>query len=197
MNTVKPKISNIRIAIICSSESEDMDVVIPYDIWKRAGIIAETISNEKKNSIFLQYGTKITCNEQIDRVNLDKFNAIYLPGGKGYERLLTNKNDKVLNKIIKFSSDEEKKWVFACGEASIFLHEIDALKNKKVTVYPGPGYKEKIGNNFSDDNIVVSKNIVTFKSAFFAFDFALLIVEKFLGKQIATNVAQDILYSKN
>ncbi|MDE5545438.1 MAG: DJ-1/PfpI family protein [Malacoplasma sp.] len=192
---IKNKVSNIRIAIICSSESEDMDVVIPYDIWKRAGIIAETISNEKKNSIFLQCGTKITCNEQIDKVNLDKFNAIYLPGGKGYERLLTNKNDKVLNKIIKFSSEEEKKWVFASGEASVFLHDIDALKDKKVTVYPG--YEDRIGKNFSNENIVVSKNIITFKSAFYAFDFALMIVEKFLGKQIATNVAQDILYSKN
>ncbi|MDE5949481.1 MAG: DJ-1/PfpI family protein, partial [Malacoplasma sp.] len=150
---------------------------------------------EKKNSIFLQCGTKITCNEQIDKVNLDKYNAIYLPGGKGYERLLTNKNDKVLNKIIKFSSEEEKKWVFGCAEASVFLHEIDALKDKKVTVYPG--LEEKVGSNFSDKNIVISKNIITFRSAFYAFEFALLIVEKFLGKQIATNVAQDILYSKN
>ena len=191
----KYKVSNIRIAIICCSESEDLDVVIPYDIWRRSGIIVDTISSEKKKSIFLQCGTKITCSEQIDIVNLDQYNAIYIPGGKGYERLFDEKNDRVTKKVIKFSADEEKKWVFASAEASLYLKKINVLGTKKVTTYPG--YEKEIGDNYSSENIVVSKNFITFKSAFFAFDFALLVVEKLLNKQIATNVAHDLLYIKN
>lgn len=191
----KCKVSNIRIAIICCSESEDLDVIIPYDVWRRSGIIVDTISNEKKKSIFLQCGTKITCSEQIDIVNLDQYNAIYIPGGKGYARLFDEKNDRVTKKVIKFSSDEEKKWVFASAEASLYLKKINVLGSKKVTTYPG--LEKEIGENYLPDNIVVSKNIITFKSAFYGFEFALLVVEKLLNKQIATNVAQDLLYTKN
>lgn len=191
---VKHKVSNIRIAIMCSIESSDMDVVIPYDIWTRAGIIVETVSNEKKKSIFLQSGTKITCSEEIEKVNLDKFNAIYIPGGKGCERLITEKNDRVVNKIIKFAFDEEKKWIFTSGEAVVVLAKLEALGNKKITTYPG--FEGQLGKNYSDNNIVCDKNFISVKSPFYAFEFALLVIEKLLNKQIATNVANDILYTK-
>ncbi|BAC43860.1 DJ-1 family protein [Malacoplasma penetrans] len=191
---IKHKVSNIRIAIMCSIESNDMDIVIPYDIWTRAGIIVETVSNEKKKSIFLQSGTKITCSEEIEKVNLDKFNALYIPGGKGCQRLLTDRNERVINKIVKFAGDEGKKWLFTAGAASTVLAELGVLGNKKITT--APGFEEKLGKNYSDNNIVVDKNFVSFKSPFHAFEFALLIVEKLLNKQIATNIANDILYTK-
>lgn len=191
---VNNKFSNIRIAILCCIESADMDVVIPYDIWRRAGIMVDTISHEKKNSIVLQSGTKITCNDQVEKVNLDKYNAIYIPGGKGCRRIFTDKNPRVINRIIEFASKEDKKWVFTSGEAAEVLAELNVLGNKKITTFPGS--EEKLGKNYSDNSVVVDKNFISVKSAFFAFDFSLLVIEKLLNKQLATNVAHNILYTK-
>lgn len=186
--------SRIKIAIMVAQESEDIEVITPYDLWKRAGISVEKISVEKKNTITLQSGTKIYCEEVLDKTNLDRFNAIYLPGGRGHEKFLDEKFSKKLQeKLIKFVSDD-KKWVFAMCAAPSVLIKLNAVQTQKMTAYPG--YDKMLGSNFLNEDIVCDKNIITARSAFFAIDFALLVIEKLISKQVASNVANAILYKK-
>lgn len=186
--------SKIKIAIMVALESEDMEVIIPYDLWKRAGISVEKISVEKKNTIALQSGTKIYCEETLDKTNLDRFSAIFLPGGKGHEKFLDEKFCKKLHeKLFKFATDD-KKWIFAICAAPSVLPRLGIPTTAKMTAYPG--FEKYLGENFLNEDIVIDKNIITAKSAFFAIDFSLLVIEKLISKQVASNVAKSILYKK-
>lgn len=190
--TVKNKISKIKIAVILANESEDMEVIIPIDIWRRAGLVIELVSVEKKNTIILQSGTKIYCNEQIDKTNLDQFKAIYLPGGRGHVKFKDPKSCEKLIKTLKKFALDEKKWIFALCAAPSILGELELLKNEKVTTYPG--FENSLGKNYVDKDLVVDGNFITAKSPSLAFDLAFAVIENFLGKEIALNVANDILY---
>lgn len=186
--------SKVHIAIIVAKESEDIEVVVPYDLWKRAGISVEKISIEKKNTIVLQSGGKIYCEDILDKTNLDRFQAIYLPGGRGHVRFLDEKLcERLHNSLTKFVSDP-KKWILSICAAPTVLMDLNLITDQKLTVYPG--FEEKIGKNFSNDDVVCDKNIITAKSPFFVFDFSLLVIEKLINKQVANNVASSILYKK-
>lgn len=189
--SIKNKIANVRIAVILANESEDMEVVVPVDIWRRAGFIIELISVEKKNTIVLQSGTKVYCNEILDFTNLNQFNAIYLPGGRGHVKFKDPKlSEKLIKALKKFAT--EKKWIFAICAAPSILGELELLDKEKATVYPG--FEASLGKNFVDKDLVVDGKFITAKGPALAYDLAFAVIENLLGKEIALNVANDILY---
>lgn len=186
------KISNIRIAIMVANECEDVEIVAPYDLWKRAGLIIELVSVEKKNTIILQSGAKIYCNGILERTNLDQFNAIYLPGGKGHTKFKEEKYCEKLIKTLKKFAFEKNKWLFAMCAAPSILGELDLLGDSKATAYPG--FEKSLGDNFEDKPVVASGNIITGKSLSSSIDFALTVIEKLIDKKTANKVAKEILY---
>lgn len=184
----------VKIAIMVAQECEDMEVIIPYDLWKRAGISVEKISIEKKNTITLQSGTKIYCEETLEKTNLDRFSAIMIPGGRGHERFLEEKLcSRLHEKLRKFAVDE-KKWIFAICAGPSVLSRLEVIKDQKMTVYPG--YEKYLLDSYENADVLCDKNIITAKSAAHAFDFSLLVIEKLISKQVALNVAKAILYKK-
>lgn len=188
------KISNIRIAIMVANESEDVEIITPYDLWQRAGFIIELISVEKKNTIILQSGAKIYCNGTLDKTNLDQFNAIYLPGGKGHIKFKDEKYCEKLIKTLKKFAKEKSKWLLGmCAAPSIF-GELGLLGESKVTVYPG--FEKAVGANFENKPVVISGTFITGKSLAYSIQFALLVIEKLIDKKVANGVAKQILYEK-
>lgn len=186
--------NKIKIAIMVAQESEDMEVIVPYDLWKRAGISVEKISVEKKNTITLQSGTKIYCEEILEKTNLDRFTAIYLPGGRGHEKFLDEKFCKKLHeKLLKFA-DDEKKWVLAMCASPIVLMRLNVAKNRKMTVYPS--FSKELGPNYIDESVVVDGNFITGRAPGSSIDFSLTVIEKFLSKQVAMNVSNAIIHKK-
>ncbi|MEG0879309.1 MAG: DJ-1/PfpI family protein [Malacoplasma sp.] len=189
-NTIK----NIRIAVIVANELEDMEVIIPVDIWRRAGLIVEMVSIEKKNTIVLQNSLKIYCNDTLERINLDQFNAIYLPGGKnGIQKFKDVKNcEKLIKTLIKFANDKNK-WIFSLCAAPTILGELNLLSNKKITCHPS--HSKLFPNNYIDEGIVMSQNFITGKSAAWALPFALFIVEVLVDKKTSEEIKKSICYN--
>lgn len=191
---LEKKISNVRIAIVVANDCEDIEVLGVYDLWKRAGLIVELVSVEKKNTIILQSGAKMYCNDIIDKKNLDQFNAIYLPGGKGHVKFKDEKHCEKLIKTLKKFAQEKSKWLFSMCASPSILAELDLLGTSKVTAYPG--FDKIIGKNYDPSGVVVSGQFITGKSPAFVFDFALTVIEKLLDKKTANSVAKEILYER-
>ncbi len=186
------KISNVRIAIMIAHESEDTEVIVPYDIWKRAGLIVELISIEKKNTIVLQSGTKVYANDTLERTNLDQFNAIYLPGGKGHVRFKDGvKCEKLIKSLQKFSH-EKNKWLLAMCASPSVLSDLNLVTNQKMTCYPG--FEASLGNSYEDKDVVVSHNFITGRSLAYAIDFSLTVIKELLGKEETELVKKEIIY---
>ncbi|WP_412032473.1 DJ-1/PfpI family protein [Malacoplasma muris] len=194
-NEKKIAVSNVRIAIMVANESEDIEVLAPYDLWRRAGLIVELVSVEKKNTIILQSGAKMYCNSIIERTNLDQFHAIYLPGGRGHTKFLEEKysSDKLIKTLRKFAN-EQNKWLLAMCASPSILGILSVLGNSKATAYPG--FEKSLGKNYVDEGVVASGNVITGKSVAYAIEFSLLVIEKLLDKKTRNSVAKEILYVK-
>lgn len=178
------------IAIIVANKCEEMEVIVPIDIWRRAGIAVQVISIEKKKSLILQNGVHISCDDILAKENLSKYSAIYLPGGKGCVDFLdTVKCAKLIAFLKKAASS--KVHVFACCAAPTVLNQLGLIDNVKVTCYPGyePGLK-----HYVNQDIVADKNFVTSRASGTTIDFALAIVKKLVSSQKAKEVAKEICY---
>lgn len=124
-----------KIAIIVGNNMNDYDVFVPLDLWTKAGLIVNLISIEKKNSVALESGFKVSCSTTIDKVNLLQFNSIYIPGGIGVENFSykswPQKDNEILIKFInslsKIIENDEKKYLLLTEESSRILNELEVL----------------------------------------------------------------------
>ncbi len=174
----------IRIGIILANESEELDSIIPIQIWRKAGYIVELISLEKKNSIVLKSGIKITCDGIIDKTNLSQFNALYIPGGNVYKKVLDPKSNlKVLKVIQKDFISNSKKYILTSNEGINVLTLTDSINGKEFTGI----IENKIGleKTFKEkDNIVVSNNLISSKGYMSIFDFSLEVIKNLSGNTL-------------
>jgi putative intracellular protease/amidase len=98
----------LKIAIMVANGTEDIELVVPLDIWRRAGLSVKLLSIEKKKNVLLAHGTKVSCDEILSKENLSKYNAFFLPGGKGCERF----NKELAPKLVTFAQKEYKNTKF-------------------------------------------------------------------------------------
>ena len=179
-----------KIAIMVANKSEEMEVIVPADLWRRAGLDVQIISVEKKKNIVLQHGVRISCDDNLIKENLSKYNAIYLPGGKGHASFLDEACEKLKSQLAKIAVNQ-KLSIFAICAAPKVLNKLKLIENVKVTIYPG---MEEDVKNYVDQDVVVDKNFITAKAPGVVIDFALTVIEKLVSKQTADTVAKQILY---
>lgn len=187
----KPSKKQIRIAAIVATKTEDMELIVPVDIWRRCHFTVDLISVEKKNSVILSHGTWIKCTQTIDKTNLKQYNAIFLPGGMGYEKFLTD--TKLIEHLKKFN--EEQKWLFGICAAPVAFYELNLLGKFKATCHPD--FSDKLKKNYVKNPIVVDGNFLTAKAAGYAFEFAFKAIEILSSKKDADSIAEEIYYTEN
>ncbi|WP_052663398.1 DJ-1/PfpI family protein [[Mycoplasma] testudinis] len=185
-----PSKRQIRIAAIVATKSEDMELIVPVDLWRRAHFIVDLISIEKKNSVTLSNGTSIKCTQTIDKTNLKQYNAIFLPGGEGSNKFVL---DTKLVDHLKIFNEDGRYLLAICAAPAVFS-KLDLLGKHKVTCYPENS--SEIGPNLdkSAKNVVVDGNFITAKAAGSVFEFAFKVIETLASKKEAEIVAKRIFY---
>ncbi len=156
-----------NIAILIADGFEDLELIGAIDHWKRAGISFEILSidnqKETKGSFFSRVDSK-----PLKGVDLNSFDALFIPGGKGKERF--DKFDGINSIINDFNN--KSKGVFAICAAPDILYKAKILKGKKFTCWPGLNLPESTGNPFEVDG-----NIITGKDYLSTLEFAQAVVE--------------------
>lgn len=187
----------IRIAAIACNKTEDIELVGVVDLWRRAGFRVDTISLEKKNSIILNSGIKISCDNMIERANLEQYNALYLPGGAGHEKYFVEnwpaKNNEGVIKLQKFLKkfDENNKHILAICAAPSILGTLGILKGRQATCYPG--YEETFKDSYVNKAIVIDKNIITGRSPAAIFEFSYAVIEALESKEKMQEIRDQIV----
>ncbi|WP_208964825.1 DJ-1/PfpI family protein [Mycoplasmoides gallisepticum] len=185
----------IRIAAIVATGVDDLELIIPTDLWRRARFIVDYISIEKKNSVTLAQGTSIKCSLTIDKSNLMQYNAIYLPGGLGSKRF--GDDQKLTHYLSKFNEKDQTtpRYILAINESPIILKNLGLLEGKKVAA--SKEHKDAIGSNFdSKTNVLLSDNIITARATGHAIDFAIETVKILASKKEADYLAKMISYER-
>ena len=172
--------------------TEDTELVVPIDIWRRAGLIVRLISIEKKKNVILSNGIKVSCDEILAKENLIKYNAIFLPGGRGY----VNFNEEYAPKLVTFCkkfAHSKTKFLAICAAPECFYNWGMLTRDIKVTCYPGVEIG-KFEDNYVKQNIVISKNFVTAAGPGIASEFAFKVVELFVSPIKAQEIKKQMLY---
>lgn len=192
-----------RIAVVCANNVEDMELIVPVDIWRRAQYIVDIIVYDNKSNFTMNYSQlKVHSNFLIKGTNLIQYDAIYLPGGPGAKTFLSpssiekDEPESKLHSALKKFFDDEKKWIIALCGAPIYLLCIlgkEKTEDLKFTAYNNPELIGDFKNNWLNKKIVVDKRVITGQNAGCSYDIAFATIEILSGLEVAKELAKKLL----
>ena len=167
---------------------EEIEFSTIVDILRRAGIDV-TAAGLKEGIINGAHGIRVTPDTLIDKVSVDDFDAIILPGGNpGFVNL--GKSEKVL-KLVRGMYDRSKYVTAICGAPSV-LAKAGVIQGKRATIFPGMG-DTLTGAQYSDERVVVDGKVITSQGPGTAMEFTIKLVEVLAGKRKAEEVTKEVL----
>lgn len=168
---------------------EEIEAITPVDMLRRAEISTLTVSISDSKIVKGAHGIAIEADLSFEEVDFTTAKAIVLPGGlPGSTNLAQHEG---LLQAIKAQYDAQK-WVCAICAAPTVLSKAGILEGKNVTCYPSfETYMPEI--NHSSETVIVDQNIITSKGPATAAAFAMEMIERFVSKEKATEVASGML----
>jgi len=181
----------MRTAVICADGQEEVEALTVVDMLRRAGIETDIVSAQNRGRIDGSHHIEIITDVDIRDCDWKEYDAIVIPGGlRGVENLRNNVT--LINKTQDFF--ENKKLVAAICAGPTILGKAGILRGIRATCYPGMD-KELGGADYTDEKVVVDKNVITGRSMGSAIDFALAIIEYLTDKETSDKVAGGIVYN--
>ncbi len=181
----------IKKAILPLAEGfEEIEAVVCIDLLRRAGIKVDVVG---LTNLIISGSRKIRIKttKKINQISYP-YDACILAGGMpGAKNLASSTN---INQLIKKMAREKKIIAAICASPAIILAPLGILDNKKATCYPGMEKSFSPSTIYKNKKVVVDENIITSQGPATAFQFALGIIEKLVGKKISDKVKESILY---
>lgn len=178
-----------NVLIFLADGFEEIEALSVVDVLRRAGIDIKMCSIKDKK-IRGAHGIEVISDVNIDKINVDLYSAIVLPGGSlGTERL---KNcTKLIEIIRRFNSDG--KLIAAICAAPIVLSCAGIIKDKNITSYPDVRNEIEC-KNYTEKEVVKDGNILTSRGPSTAEAFAFEIVKILKGSMVSEKVKKNMLY---
>ena len=180
-----------KVALFIENGSEELELIAPLDVMRRANLEVDVISANNEDFITSSHNVKIIADKKIEEVNniLD-YDAIVIPGGMPGSTLLRDNK-----KIIEFYQTmyNSGKLVAAICAAPIVLSAAGITDDKEVTSYPGFDKEINYKNYNSDKAVVIDKNVITAQGPAVAILFGYEIVNYLLQDNTAEDVKQAML----
>jgi len=180
---------DIKILLPIAQGTEEMEAVIPIDLFRRAEI--NVLVAGDSYIVECSRGVKIYPDIKFEKLSVEQeFNAIVLPGGLAGVEILSNQN--VLIEILKKHNQFKKIIGAICAAPLILVNNGLLSANAKITSHPS--VKNQLSKyNYTEEKVVIYKNIITSRGAGTAYEFALTIIEQLKGKQLAQKIAKSIV----
>ena len=180
----------MSVAVFLADGFEETEALCPVDVMRRAGIdvVLAGVSGEYVTS---SHGVTVKADVLLDSLPGDSsFEAVFCPGGMPGSVNLSQ-SWKVNELIVKTAQTGIVAAI--CAAPAVVLGPLGLLKGRNATCYPGcESYAPDIP--FLKDGVVRDGNIVTGKSAGWAFDLGLRLVARLKGEEAAAKVRSAIFY---
>lgn len=177
----------MRVLCILSDGFEELEALGTIALLRRSGIEVDVFALEAKQAKG-RFDLCICEIGNLDTVQEDTYDALFLPGGPHYEKLLHHE------KVLKILDDymHHNKLVCAICAAPTILGKRHLLKNRKYTCFTS--MNEDFSGTYVDQYVVVDGMLITGRSAAATIDFAFAIIEKLCGTQKMEEVKAAIYY---
>lgn len=182
-----------QVLIPVANGSEEIEVVTIVDILRRAKMDVVVASVQKSLQIVAARETKIVADKAISDAATSTYDMIILPGGvAGGERL---HKSKVLKKLLKEQELAGRMLGAICSSPAV-LQKQGLLKDRRATGHPSI-ISKLTSHDGKDSSVVIDGTVITSRGLVTATDFALAIVDKFLGPARARSVAEGLVVDYN
>ncbi|MDJ0472490.1 protein deglycase YajL [Pantoea eucalypti] len=186
--------ANASVLVCLAHGSEETEAVTTIDLLVRAGLNVVTASVESDGSreIVCSRGVRLLADVTLVEVADNDFAAIVLPGGlKGAE---TFRDSPLLVETVRQFHLSEKIVAAICAAAGTVLIPHDLFPVGNMTGFPG--LKETIpADKWMERRVVWDPrvNLLTSQGPGTAMDFALKLIDLLVGKEMAREVAAQLV----
>jgi len=179
----------MRVLIPMANGFEEIEAINVIDILRRSDVEVVT-AGLKDGLVEGSHKVLVLPDTTLERIDFRKFDCLVLPGGApGFVNL---GNDERILKMAK-EMDSAGKYVAAICAAPSVLIKAGVLQGRKATVSPSGKAQVAACAEFSEDRVVVDKNLITSRSPGTALEFALKLVEVLMGREKMLEVKAQTL----
>jgi protein deglycase len=178
-----------HIYILLAAGFEEVEALTPADVLRRAGYKVYLVSTTGAPNIKGAHDIVVKTDIFLDDINIDEATMLLLPGGiPGTTNLFAN--EKVKSIVQAFY--DRGKWLAAICAAPMILGELNLLKDKRATCYPG--FERHLhGAYYVDEATVTSGKIITGRGIGAAMDFSLEIVKNLSDEATALEMKKKMV----
>ena len=178
-----------KIAVHLAEGFEEIEAISIIDTLRRAGFEVTVVSMNKSMEVEGAHEITVKADTLFEDLDYDKIDMIVLPGGMpGAANLKAHSG--LREQILNFN-DLNKPLAAICAAPMVFGN-LGLLKEKQATCYPG--FEDELhGAVITGEAVEEADNIITGKGAGVAIKFALKIVEKFKGKEVADELGAKMV----
>ncbi len=168
---------------------EEIEAISIIDVLRRAEFKVEVVSITGELEVTGSHNIKVTADAFFEDIDYSVIDMIVLPGGMpGAANLKAHSG--LREQILNFN-DSVKPLAAICAAPMVFGN-LGLLKEKQATCYPG--FEDELhGAIITGEAVAEAGNIITGKGAGVAIKFALKIVEKFNGKEVADELGAKMI----
>lgn len=170
---------------------EEVEALMVIDLLRRTKKLnVVTVSIREELMVEGAHGIKFFADKNIDEIDFEEGDCIFLPGGAvGTENL---SNCQVLTEqIVKY--DSEGKWLAAICAAPSIYGQLGLLKEKRATSYPT--FADKMNCKEYGGDVIVDDNFITAKGLGVALELGLEMISQLVDEESSAQVAEAIQYN--
>lgn len=180
-----------RIGIFFAEGYEEIEALTVVDLVRRAGIPIDMISVYGEKEVAGSHGILVKMDRTLEETDFDGLDMLVLPGGLKGTQGLESCGD-LMKKLDDFYA--AGKWIAAiCAAPSIFGHR-GYLKGRRATSYPD--FESHLeGATVTHGAAEVDGHVITGRGMGCSIPFALKIVEQFVGRDAAEELAEKVVWT--
>jgi len=179
----------MRILVPLAEGFEEIEAISVIDILRRADVEVVT-AGLKEGLMEGSHKVKVLPDTTLEKIDYRDFDGLVLPGGApGFINL--GNDERILNMAREM--DRAGKCVAAICAAPSVLIKAGVLQGRRATVSSSGKAQVEECAHFSEDRVVVDRNLVTSRSPGTAVEFALKLVEVLVGKEKMEQVKEQTM----
>jgi protease I len=147
-----------KMLIFLENGFEDSEFIYPYYRFQEEGYKLDIVAPKAKQPYTGEHGVTFTSELSPDQVNLNEYDAIVIPGGRGPDKMRLN--DGLVN-IVKEANNKGMVIATVCHGPQVLI-SAEVVRGKTMTSWPSVRVDLKnAGANVVDNPSVTDGNIVT------------------------------------